>query len=253
MSAEEETILLIDLGSVIHPLWGATSSQFQTFVKTLHRVETMAENYKATIVCADSLRNWRHQVAESYKANRAPKMPEFLQTIADIKAKLIELEFPLIECDLFEADDVIATLVSQAFDPVHILTEDKDLAQLVTDSVSLLTKYGTINPAVCWRKFGVRPDQMRDYLTLVGDVADNVKGCPGVGLVAAAKLLGRFGSLEGVKSATPVELKKLRGVGETMIQNLTEWDPEPAYTLVGVRTDCPASLDDQLKRLGVAA
>ena len=251
--SSEETILLIDLGSLIYPYWGATSSQFQTFVNTINRVETMAENYKATIVCADSLRNWRHQFAEDYKANRAPKAPEFLQTLADVKEKLRELEFPLVECDLYEADDVIATLVEQSYDPVHVLSEDKDLVQLVNDSVTQLTRYGTITPDVCWRKFGVQPDQMRDFLTLWGDTADNVKGCPGVGQVAAAKLLGRFGSLEGIKLASPVELKKLPGIGKSTIANLEAWDPEPARTLVSLKTDAPASLEEQLRHCGVAA
>lgn len=249
---EEDSILLIDLGSVVHPLWGAYPSQFHTLAKAIHRVETMAENYKATIVCADSLRNWRHQYAENYKANRAPKAPEFLQTLADIKERLIELEFPLVECDLFEADDVIATLVSQSYDPVHILSEDKDLVQLVSDSVTQLTRYGTINPAVCWRKFGVRPDQMRDLLTLAGDTADNVQGCPGVGLVAAAKLLAKFNSLQGIKAASPVELK-MPGIGKVTIEKILAWDPEPAHTLVSLRTDAPVSLDEQLRRCGVAA
>jgi DNA polymerase-1 len=250
---EEETILLIDLGSVVHPLWGANPSQFHTFAKAIHRIETLAENYKATIVCADSLRNWRHEIVDTYKANRAPKDPEFLLTLSDIKEKLVDIEFPLVECDTFEADDVIATLVSQSYDPVHVLSEDKDLTQLVSDGVSQITRYGTINPAVCWRKFDVRPDQMRDFLTLWGDASDNVKGCPGVGKVAAAKLLAKFGNLEGIKSASPVALKKIRGIGETTIANLAAWDPEPAHTLVSLRTDAPVALAEQLRKCGVAA
>lgn len=252
--SEEETILLIDLGSVIHPLWGAKPSEFHTFTKTVHKVETMAENYKATIVCADSLRNWRQQVAESYKANRDKKPPELLQTIADIKHHLsADLEFPVVECDNYEADDVIATLVSQSYDPVHILSEDKDLVQLVSESVTMLTRYGTINPATCWRKFSVNPDQMRDFLTLWGDTSDNVKGCPGVGKVAAAKLLERFGTLDGVRSASRREITKISGIGDTIADNLEAWDPEPAHTLVSLKTDAPASLNEQLRRCGVAA
>lgn len=253
MSAEEETILLIDLGSLMHPIWGATQSQYETNVRTVHRIEMMAENYKATIVCADSLRNWRHGVAESYKANRPKKADEFLLTIQDTKQDLRDIEFPVVECENYEADDVIATLVAQSYDPVHILSEDKDLVQLVSDSVTQLTKYGTINPAVCWRKFGVRPDQMRDFLTLWGDTSDNVKGCPGVGKVAAAKLLAKFGTLAGVKAASRREVKKIPGIGDTIADNLEAWDPEPAHTLVSLKTDAPASLDEQLRRCGVAA
>lgn len=249
----EETILLIDLGSVIHPIWGATQSEHETNTRTVHRIETMAENYKATIVCCDSLRNWRHAIAENYKANR-PKKPEaLLLTLADTKQDLRDLEFPVVECDGFEADDVIATLVRQSFDPVHILSEDKDLVQLVSDSVTQLTKYGTITPAVCWRKFKVNPNQMRDFLTLWGDSADNIQGCPGVGKVAAAKLLDRFGSLDGVKQAPSGEVAKIRGIGESIAGALAAWDPEPARTLVSLRSDAPASLDEQLRRCGVAA
>lgn len=250
---ESETILLIDLGGVVHRIWGGKPSQVDTYSKTLDRIESMAEEYKATIICADSLRNWRLAVDGSYKANRPKKPEELLLTIADIKTKLVELEFPVVECDNYEADDVIATLVGQSFDPVHILSEDKDLAQLVSDSVTMLTRYGAITPAVCLRRYGVKPEQMRDLLALAGDNADNVKGCPGIGITTAALLLRKFGSIEGIKLAGSVKLGRINGIGKAKVTALHDWDPEPAHTLVSLKTDAPASLQEQLQRCGVAA
>ena len=94
---------------------------------------------------------------------------------------------------------------------------------------------------------------MRDLLTLMGDVSDNVQGCPGIGIVAAAKLLQAFGSIGGIKLAGSVMLGRIPGIGPGKVKALHDWDPEPAHTLVSLRTDAPASLDEQLKRLGVAA
>jgi 5'-3' exonuclease len=91
----------------------------------------------------------------------------------------------------YEADDLIATLVRP---PAVIWSTDKDLAQLVTDEITL----GRDGPAEVMAKFGVRPDQIADLLGLAGDATDNIPGVPGIGRKTAARLLGKFGSVENI-------------------------------------------------------
>ena len=138
-----------------------------------------------------------------YKANRPP-MPDELRVQIEPLHKMIEaLGFPLVQVAGVEADDVIGTLAVQAADAgirVVISTGDKDLAQLVNARVSLIN---TMNDTVLdengvQAKFGVGPQLIVDYLTLVGDSVDNVPGVPKVGPKTAVKWLNEYGSLDGV-------------------------------------------------------
>jgi 5'-3' exonuclease len=101
----------------------------------------------------------------------------------------------------YEADDIIGTICHKLEKAGHgavLITSDKDLAQLVDDNVSLLdfAKETRYNPATIKEKFGVRPDQITDYLGLAGDTVDNIPGVKGIGPKSAAELLGYFGHLE---------------------------------------------------------
>ena len=138
-----------------------------------------------------------------YKANR-PSMPDELRDQIKPLHEIVQaLGFPLIVVDGYEADDVIGTLARRAADEdldVVISTGDKDLAQLVTDKITLintmdnsvLDEQGVVN------KFGVKPDQIIDYLTLIGDKVDNIPGVPKVGPKTAVKWLSEFDTLDNV-------------------------------------------------------
>jgi DNA polymerase-1 len=153
-------------------------------------------------------RSFRYELYPQYKANR-PSMPDDLRVqIAPIHDIIRAMGLPLLIIDGVEADDVIGTLASEATRTkrdVVISTGDKDLAQLVSDHVTLvntmtdtrLDREGVI------AKFGVPPERIIDYLALMGDTSDNVPGVPKVGPKTAAKWIADYGALEDVMAQAP--------------------------------------------------
>lgn len=148
-------------------------------------------------------KSFRNDIYPEYKANRE-KMPDDLrEQIAPIHEIIRLMGVPLLIVDGVEADDVIGTLAHQAADAdldVLISTGDKDMAQLVNDKVTLINTMtdSVMDPDGVVEKFGVRPDQIVDYLALVGDTSDNIPGVPKCGPKTAVKWLTEYGSLDGV-------------------------------------------------------
>ncbi|MBJ9954064.1 MULTISPECIES: DNA polymerase I [unclassified Acinetobacter] len=146
---------------------------------------------------------FRHQLSPIYKGDR-PSMPEELsQQIPYLHALIRALGIPLHTLPGAEADDIIGTLAKRAEKEgyqVLISTGDKDMAQLVTDKVTLEDSFKDkpMDVEGVIEKFGVRPDQIIDYLTLMGDASDGIRGVPGVGAKTAAKLLNEYGSIDGI-------------------------------------------------------
>lgn len=185
--------------------------------------------------------NFRHDLYPAYKATRPP-MPEDLQVqIEPLHAIIQAMGFPLLCVAGVEADDVIGTLAAQARERgqrVVISTGDKDLAQLVNPDITLVnTMTGTVlNPETVVDKFGVTPEQIVDYLTLVGDSVDNIPGVEKVGPKTAAKWLQEYGSLDGVlKNADSIKGK----VGE----NLKAAQAQLPLSKKLVTIDCHVPLD----------
>src|SRR5690606_7465585 len=130
--------------------------QVYAYSETLDKVEWLSSGYPETIICTDSPRNWRHALTETlepdrqYKANRPKKPKESIVALEDVQRRLGVMGYPVAYVENYEADDLIATLCHQAFlDPVRILSEDKDLFQLLGPTVTQLTKGGEITPAGC--------------------------------------------------------------------------------------------------------
>ncbi len=163
-------------------------------------------------------KTFRHEMYDEYKANRAecpedlvPQMPYFRKIVHALGMQGLEKIG-------FEADDIIATLAMKAHAEgrrVVIVSGDKDLTQLVTDGVEV---WDPMRDVVFTRdkvqeKFGVRPEQMRDYLAIIGDSSDNIPGVKGIGPKGAQRLLGEFGSIDEMleKLEEIRELKGLRG------------------------------------------
>jgi DNA polymerase-1 len=148
-------------------------------------------------------KNFRHARFPDYKANRPP-MPDDLRAQIEPLMQIVQaLGVPLLRVPEVEADDVIGTLAKQAEAAgidVVVSTGDKDLAQLVTDKVTLVNTMtnSRLDPAGVVAKFGVRPDQIVDFLALMGDKVDNIPGVEKCGEKTAAKWLGEYGSLAGV-------------------------------------------------------
>ena len=167
-------------------------------------------------------KTFRDELYPQYKANR-PAMPEDLaRQVAFVHELVLALGLPRLEVPGVEADDVIGTLCRQATEcgiRVTVSSGDKDMAQLVNQHVTMVNPMdgAVLDPAGVERKFGVPPDRIVDYLTLVGDAVDNVPGVPKVGPKTALKWLGAHGTLDSVLAGADA----IRGkVGENLRASL---------------------------------
>ncbi|HSV69846.1 MAG TPA: DNA polymerase I [Methylibium sp.] len=177
-----------------------------------------------------------------YKANRASMPEDLAKQIAPIHEVVKLLGWPVLEVPGIEADDVIGTLARAAAargQQVLISTGDKDLAQLVDGRVTLINTMSNerLDSAGVQAKFGVPPERIVDYLTLVGDAVDNVPGVEKVGPKTAAKWLAELGSLDGVMAAA----ESIKGVAGENLRKAMDWLPT-AKRLVTVKTDCELPL-----------
>jgi len=194
-------------------------------------------------------KTFRSEIFAEYKAHRPPMPDELRSQIEPIHHIIRAMGLPLLIIDDVEADDVIGTLALQAgADGVSTLisTGDKDLAQLVTDRVTLINTMNDerLDPAGVREKFGVRPDQIIDLLALMGDKSDNIPGVPGVGAKTAAKWLNEYGSMAGIiERAGAIKGK----IGEKLRDNIGLL--QLSHRLATIRTDVPLALGyRQLKR-----
>ena len=185
-----------------------TNAQFG-FTNTLLEI-IKKENPTHIAVCFDThAPTERHTDFTDYKANREAAPEDLLSSLPHIKAIIEGFNIPVVECDGYEADDVIGTLAWQAADmgyEVYMVTPDKDYGQLlVKDNVYMWKPpaFGNereiLDAAKIKAKWDIeRVDQVIDMLGLMGDAADNIPGIPGVGEKTAAKLLKEYDTLEGV-------------------------------------------------------
>ena len=181
-----------------------------------------------------------------YKANRQSMPEDLARQIPVIHDLVRAMGWPLLMLPGIEADDVIGTLAHRAL--AHgvktvVATGDKDLAQLVDDHTVLINTMTTqggaperLDPAGVLAKFGVPPDRIVDWLSLVGDTVDNVPGVEKVGPKTAVKWLTRYGSLDGVIA----HAAEIPGVVGENLRRALDWLPT-ARKLVTVLTDCDLS------------
>ncbi len=148
-------------------------------------------------------KTFRDEIYEQYKAHRAPAPDDLVSQIKPLHQLIQAMGLPLLCEPGVEADDVIGTLAIQACDKgydVVISTGDKDMAQLVNDRITLENTMSKtqLDRAGVEKKFGVRPDQIIDYLALMGDSSDNIPGVPGVGPKTAAKWLQHYQTVDNL-------------------------------------------------------
>ena len=141
---------------------------------------------------------------EGYKANRTEMPPDLAQQIPYIRRALEAFRIPIIQYEGFEADDVIGTLAQKgehAGHKVYIVSNDKDMLQLVTERVLVLNPAKdnlVLDPAAVQQTLGVPPDRVIDVMALRGDSVDNIPGAPGIGDKGSIEIIQQFGSLEAV-------------------------------------------------------
>jgi len=211
---------------------------FKTVMKLLREYEP---DYM--VVALDShAPTFRHRLYPAYKANR-DKAPDDLHAQVPIIEKILdEMNVPHISKVGFEADDIIATLSDEAkkkgIDTV-IFTGDKDLLQLVGDHVMALrppkpktNEYRLFGARQVHEEYGVKPEQIVDYLSLIGDSSDNVPGVDGIGPVGAVKLLAAYGTLEAVYDHLDEQTKSVRAKLEA-----AEGHMDLTHTLIELKHD----------------
>lgn len=150
--------------------------------------------------------SFRNELYDAYKANRTEPPEELAPQFALIDQALEKLGMPSISDERYEADDIIGSAACQwkdYFDEVLIASGDKDLMQFVGGNIKMLDtmKNKIYEPNDVIEKMGVRPDQIVDYLAMVGDTSDNIPGMRGIGAKGAAKLLAEHDTLEGCIAA----------------------------------------------------
>ena len=194
-------------------------------------------------------RTFRDEIFDEYKANRPPMPDDLRQQIDPLLEAVPAMGLPMLRIEGVEADDVIGTLCQQAAaDGMEVLvsTGDKDMTQLVDENITLVnTMSGTVlDRDGVKKKFDVFPEQIIDYLALVGDSSDNIPGVPRVGAKTAAKWLNQYGSVASIiENADEITGK----VGESLRENLDQL--KLSQDLATIRQDVELSLGPQdLKR-----
>jgi DNA polymerase-1 len=229
---------------------GENTSAPWGFVNFLLRIrEDFEPDYLAVVF--DSGMSQREELYPDYKATRE-KMPDELRaSLPRIEQILEAFHDPVVKVEGYEADDVIGTLAEQAVAQgleAVIVSGDKDFYQLIGPRVSLLNpgRGGPTGVAAEWvdtsnasEKFGISPEQVVDYLALIGDSSDNVPGAPGIGPKTAVKLLEEYGSLDEILTAAPGMKAKRARESLTNEADLVRLSRQ----LVTIMKDVPIELD----------
>ena len=249
-----EPIILIDGSSYLYraffacpPLTNANGEPTGAIFGVINMIRSLMNQYNPThiaVVFDAKGGSFRNEIYSEYKATRE-EMPENLRPqIEPIHTILKAMGLPLLCIEGVEADDVIGTLAKQAEKEnlqVLISTGDKDMAQLVSDKVTLINTMNNtaLDPQGVMDKFGVPPEKIIDYLALRGDNSDNIPGVAGIGEKTAQALLTAFDSVKDIYNhLDDIEKLSIRGaksLKQKLIDN--QKDAELSYLLATIKTD----------------
>lgn len=233
---------------------GFNTSAILGFVNTLEEVLRKENPTHIGIAFDPSGPTFRHEAYEAYKAQREETPEAIRQSVPVIKDIIRAYHIPILEIAGYEADDVIGTLATEAGKRginTYMMTPDKDYGQLVSEHVFMYRpKYGDKDFEVMGveevkAKFDIQsPLQVIDMLGLMGDTADNIPGCPGVGEKTAQKLIAQFGNIENLLAHTD----QLKGAIKKKVEENKEQITFSKF-LATIKTDVPIALDmEALKR-----
>ena len=228
---------------------GLNTSAMLGFVNILEQLLKEQKPTHIAVVFDLKVPTFRHEMFEAYKANREV-MPEDLQKSIPYIRKIIEAyHIPILEKAGFEADDVIGTLAKKAETmgyTTYMMTPDKDYAQLVSENIFMYKPAKGGEAPEIWGIAEVRenflidePWQVIDVLGLMGDTADNIPGCPGVGPKTAMKLISEFKSVDGLYQNIDSQKGKLK-------ENLVEFEQQVRMSrkLAEIILDVPVEFDE---------
>jgi DNA polymerase-1 len=221
----KKKLLIIDLSNfifrafyAIRPLHAPNGTPVNAVYGVLTMLTKMIDEHKPThlLIARDSKEeSFRKTMYPEYKANRTEPPNELIPQFSLVEELMKKLHFPMWAQPGFEADDLIGSVVTQfqnSFDEIHIASGDKDLMQFVNDKVKILDtmKDKLYGAAEVTEKMGVKPDQIVDYLSLIGDSSDNIPGVDGIGPKGASNLLSEFGDLKTIyENLEKIKNKKL--------------------------------------------
>jgi len=233
------------------PLTNSHGEATGAIVGVLNMLNKLIDEYQPehiAVVFDAPGKTFRDEMYSEYKAHRPPMPDDLRQQIEPLHQIIQAMGLPLVMISGVEADDVIGTLAQQAADkgmPSLISTGDKDMAQLVNDHITLIN---TMNDVVMDRqgvidKFDVTPEQIIDYLALVGDSADNIPGIPKCGPKTAAKWLGEYETIDNLVA----HAEEIKGkIGENLRGNLDQLKLSRELTTIKLDVELPVTID-QLK------
>jgi len=232
---------------------GMNTSAVMGFCNTLHEVITKERPTLLGVAFDPHGPTFRSEAYAQYKAQREETPEDIRLSVPVIKDILRAMNIPILEVEGFEADDVIGTLALQAGAKgitTYMLTPDKDYGQLVRQNVFMYRPrhgggYETLTPEGVCEKYGIENTaQVIDLLGLMGDTADNIPGCPGVGEKTAVKLLQQFGSIENLLERT----SELKGALKKKVEENAEQIRFSKF-LATIKTDVPVELNEDELRL----
>lgn len=182
---------------------GKPSGMVHGFANFIHNLKNDFPSDYIVFALDSGGKTFRSDIDPNYKANRVSP-PDDLKAQLPVCIEMIEkMGLCSLRLEGYEADDIIASFVKNNKDKeleIHVVTHDKDLYQLIGSNVSIYSpaKKELYDRAGCYEKYGVYPEQVRDFLALCGDTADNIPGVKGIGEKGAKKLLDEFGSIENL-------------------------------------------------------
>lgn len=251
----DRPVILVDGSAYLYrafhampPLTNAKGQPTGAIYGVVNMLRRLVADYRPDIMVVifdASGKTFRDDIYKDYKANRASMPDDMRSQIKPLYAVVEKMGFPLLIIEGVEADDVIGTLAvgaTAAGLKTVISTGDKDMAQLVNEQVTLVnTMTNTVmDVAGVVEKFGVQPNQIIDYLALVGDTSDNIPGVPSCGPKTAAKWLANYSTLDGVMANADAVKGK---IGEKLREAIAHLPM--SYDLATIRLDVelPQAID----------